>query len=1283
MKKYINRLIIAAASIVLGAGTVTAADVLTIEGSVANATVAVYKSATEPSAAPTGATVTTIAPGEWIILEVTPNTGYWTYGDILTIQGAGSIGGAETRTRSGLMVPLHPTAASSNEADGTGYYYMKIPAEWNNADGFTKVIIGGDAVQKIDLSVATIDPSTPSASEVSVSATTGGWTATFKLDKTKFTYNGSNQGPAIISSTVTLSDGNTTFTPAVGKCVSIDGQETIAGDYSATLSAVAGGCFVNSKSVGYSIKKVATEISVSESSLNLKVNEEVATGATLTPAEAGSLTYSSSNESVAQVVGGKIKASAEGTATITVSFPGNTNYAAATSKTITVNVGLNASSVSVGQSTVNLYVGGTHNIVATTTPTGLNVTYSADASGVVSVDDDGKITALKEGTGTITVKVGGDGVYAEKTTTVTVTVSKVPTEITVANDNVELKVNEEVATGATLSPAEAGSLTYSSNNEAVAKVVDGKIKAYSEGTATITVSFAGNDKYAAATSKTITVNVGLNVSSVSVDQSTVNLYVGGTHNIVATTTPDGLNVNYVQDDSGVYSVDGDGKITALKEGTGTITVKVGGDGVYAETTTTVTVTVTKATPTVTAPTAITDLTFTGSAQDLVIAGTTTGGTLQYALSAGGDYSASIPQGTKAGTYTIYYKVVGDDKYKDVAEAGPVTVTIGPKALVEGSDGTLNISLSPETSVFNNSDQKPVITVKDGDTPLTLGTDYTVTYKLGTDVVTETKNVNTYTVVIANKDGGNYAFTSDKTFTITKAAITSVTLDQTTLTFNGLAQTVNVISVKAGALDVPASAYTISGNTQTTVNDYTVRVTAKDDSNFSGYAETQFSIISEDANTFNVSGIDPSYEYTGADIKPTPVVKDGEKVLAENTDYTVSYSGNKNVGQATVTVTGIGNYTGTKVVNFDITAKPLTITANAKTITYGDTPANDGVTYSGFAGSETAANLNGDISYTYNSEADGTGTPYIAGSEAKAYYIIPAGQTSTNYAITFVAGVLTVNAKTVKDEPGVGESQITIELSPTEYAYDGNEKKPAVTVKDGETPISVNEYTVSYANNVKVGTATVTITDNAGGNYTVSGKKTFVIYRALDGLFANGNEWATFVAEEDLAVPVGLEAYVVSRVSGTTMNTEAAAYVAKGVGILLKRTDKTVNSYKGYAYVGEAAPPVSLLRGSATAATNIEAYEDYVLYNDQFELAGVSSVAKGHAYLPKAAISGNTGSRRLSISVGNGTDLDGIDAVFSDNEETEEKWYDLNGCRLSGKPTRKGLYIKDGRKVVIK
>ena len=51
------------------------------------------------------------------------------------------------------------------------------------------------------------------------------------------------------------------------------------------------------------------------------------------------------------------------------------------------------------------------------------------------------------------------------------------------------------------------------------------------------------------------------------------------------------------------------------------------------------------------------------------------------------------------------------------------------------------------------------------------------------------------------------------------------------------------------------------------------------------------------------------EYTGKEIKPSVTVKDGNKTLKLGTDYKVSYSDNKNVGSATVTVTGIGNYEG--------------------------------------------------------------------------------------------------------------------------------------------------------------------------------------------------------------------------------------------------------------------------------------------------------------------------------------------------------------------------------------
>lgn len=59
-------------------------------------------------------------------------------------------------------------------------------------------------------------------------------------------------------------------------------------------------------------------------------------------------------------------------------------------------------------------------------------------------------------------------------------------------------------------------------------------------------------------------------------------------------------------------------------------------------------------------------------------------------------------------------------------------------------------------------------------------------------------------------------------------------------------------------------------------------------------------------------------------------------------------------------------------------------------------------------------------------------------------------------------------------------------------YDGKAKTPSVTVKDGDTVIPSNEYSVSYENNTNAGNATVKITDVAGGNYDVSGSKTFTI-----------------------------------------------------------------------------------------------------------------------------------------------------------------------------------------------
>ena len=106
------------------------------------------------------------------------------------------------------------------------------------------------------------------------------------------------------------------------------------------------------------------------------------------------------------------------------------------------------------------------------------------------------------------------------------------------------------------------------------------------------------------------------------------------------------------------------------------------------------------------------------------------------------------------------------------------------------------------------------------------------------------------------------------------------------------------------------------------------------------------------------------------------------------------------------------------------------------------------------------------------------------SNVGSYDIVVSKGTVRNKNVSFVNGTLTVISKTVESP--------TITLSQTSYTYDGTAKKPTVTIMDGGAVIPATEYTVSYSNNINVGTATVTITDVAGGNYTVSGSTTFAI-----------------------------------------------------------------------------------------------------------------------------------------------------------------------------------------------
>jgi hypothetical protein len=90
---------------------------------------------------------------------------------------------------------------------------------------------------------------------------------------------------------------------------------------------------------------------------------------------------------------------------------------------------------------------------------------------------------------------------------------------------------------------------------------------------------------------------------------------------------------------------------------------------------------------------------------------------------------------------------------------------------------------------------------------------------------------------------------------------------------------------------------------------------------------------------------------------------------------------------------------------------------------------------------------------------------------------------------------------------------------------------------------------------------------------------------------------------------------------------------------------------------------------------------YVLYNNMYVRVTDNAIPAGKTYLLVPATSAAAGARQLSISHGNGTTgIESVDASLS--SDNGERWFDLQGRRIS-KPSKTGIYIRDGKKVVIK
>ena len=346
-----------------------------------------------------------------------------------------------------------------------------------------------------------------------------------------------------------------------------DGRVTAKKSGTAIITAKSGSCIAEC-TVNISVD--VESVTLDKTTLSLTVGETATLTATVKPDDATdkNVTWTSSDESVAKVVNGKVTAVKSGKATITAKCGGKTAECAVI---VTVPTG----SVTLDKTSLSLAVGETVQLTATVKPddaTDKNVTWTSSDESVAKVVN-GKVTAVKSGKATITAKCGG------KTAECAVIVTVPTGSVTLDKTSLSLAVGETVQLTATVKPDDATdkNVTWTSSDESVAKVVNGKVTAVKSGKATI-IAKCG-DKTAECE-----VTVYAKVTGVKLSSSSLRMMSGDKASLKATITPDNTmnkNISWSSDNETVAVVN-NGEVTAKAEGKATITVTTE-DGQYTAT----------------------------------------------------------------------------------------------------------------------------------------------------------------------------------------------------------------------------------------------------------------------------------------------------------------------------------------------------------------------------------------------------------------------------------------------------------------------------------------------------------------------------------------------------------------------------------------------------------------------------------------------------------------------------------------------------------------------------
>ena len=388
-------------------------------------------------------------------------------------------------------------------------------------------------------------------------------------------------------------------------------------------------------------------------------------------------------------------------------------------------------------------------------------------------------------------------------------------------------------------------------------------------------------------------------------------------------------------------------------------------------------------------------------------------------------------------------------------------------IVAGQSKNIGASSSTSGAVLTYKSTTPSICTVDKNGNVTA-------FKTGTGYVTVTASANGYDSV-----------SKDVKIVVSKKSLNNglLTLSETSYVYDGTYKKPAATVTFGGKVLQEGKDYTISYRNNLNVGVTTVIATGMGD--YTGYTSKNFTITKR-AMTGGTVSVASSVSFTGSNITPSVTVKVAGRTLTSGTDYTVSYSNNKNVGTSNVYVYGKGNYSGSLSAKFDIVPAKQQIQKLE-------------TRYKGFyidwaqKGSATGY----DVEYSVNSNMSGAVSKHLTANKPdtltvsglsgdKVYYVRVRSYTNVNGKVYYGAWSDVKSIKTANND--ITKASVS---GISTKAFTGKAITQNVTVKVGNTVLkNGTDYTVSYSNNKKVGKATVKITGK--GKYGGVITKTFKI-----------------------------------------------------------------------------------------------------------------------------------------------------------------------------------------------